>query len=183
MHLQGLYCFQGCTAPLWVLPSGFRKLVGLRFSKDAMHLQGLYRLQGCSAPILVLTSCRLQKRTALKAMLRRSTRFWFLPSGLRKLVEASLLERCNAPSGLYCFESLLPQLRSWFCLQGSASSSSFASRKMQCTFRAYTAFRAVLLRFGFCLRGLYCFESLLPRSAFGFCTSKLKMSVLLRFVK
>ena len=106
MHLQGLYCFQGCTAPLWVLPSGFRKLVGLRFSKDAMHLQGLYRLQGCSAPILVLTSCRLQKRTALKAMLRRSTRFWFLPSGLRKLVEASLLERCNAPSGLILLSGL-----------------------------------------------------------------------------
>ena len=86
-----------------------------------------------------------------------------LPSGLRKLVEASLLERCNAPSGL------------------------------------------ILLRFGFCLRGLYCLRGctapiwLLPHVAcksvprwkqcydevlaFGFCTSKLKMSVLLRFVK
>ena len=98
-------------APLLVLPSGLRKLVGLRFSKDAMHLRGLYCLQGCTA----LKAC--SPSSALGSCLRGcSAPIWLLPHVACKSV----------PRWKQCYDEVL---------------------------------------------------------AFGFCTSKLKMSVLLRFVK
>ena len=103
-----------------------------------------------------------------------------------------LLWRLVLPSGLYCFESLLPRSAFGSAFRASQARQGFASRKMQCTFGAVlpsglfcsdlalTSGLRKLVEASLLERcnapsglvppsGLYCLRGSKPRSAFGSC--------------